>query len=91
MPEKIKDIQEHFDHIVDDIDDKICEACQEVRILEQQREDTLQEFHDAMFERCYKMIKAVLNLHYPDIALKSKYEAKAKKLLAKMVGVKYSK
>lgn len=88
---RIRDIQNHYDHTVDEIDDKICEMCQEVRILEQQREDTLQELNNAMFDRCYKMIKSVLQLHYPDIELKTKYEGKIKKLLAKMVGVRYGK
>jgi len=88
MVKSIADFEKGYNEIAEDLDDEICELLQNIRILEQKRDDTRKDLDTAMFNRCYTMVIKVLDLHYPNVSLDMKQEKNFKKILSKMCRVK---
>lgn len=73
---------------IDDLDDEIASELKRLRVLEQQKDDAWYDFELKMYNRCWDMVHAVIDLHFPDIEIKYKDKRKVRKLFSNAVGIK---
>jgi len=64
--EEITEINQLKQAKVDEFIDEIETMVQQIRILEQEKDESIYAFELKMFNRCWSMVKEVIQLHYPD-------------------------